>query len=733
MSALRILLLAAAMTSGLLAAPAVYDAPRNFSAPSRVIAAADFDSDGALDLVSATKNIVLSIGRGDGTLKVAVPIETGTTYVTALVAGDFNADAHPDLASVRYTASGLVSVRLGNGDGTFAPAATYAVGPSPVALVTADFTGDEVLDLAAASLETGTVSLLTGVGNGTFEPAVPVAAGPLPIGLMAGDFDGDGSGDLAAWDGISASVSILLSDGAGGFSPAKAVHPPAGARLGAVGPGADYDNDGDLDLAIMACVDCSSRADIELHLYRGVGDGTFPTHDLVLHVGENERPASAGGDFDGDGQPDIAVSKGDELIVMLGEGGGSFTVAPASRSFGTSNGPIAVGHFDGDSHVDVAAGLTDLGMIGIRVGLGDGTFHEARDIAPGLVLGEAVSADFDRDGHLDVAAAGLTLSTGEAALTVLRGTGAGTFEAPLVFPGPGQSFYMRFVAADLDGDDIPDLVGTDGFHDVAIYRGLGDATFAALPAVAAGERPSSCAIADFDADGIPDLAIADAGNESLGRRGTIWLLYGEGAGTFAAPVSLGGVSNSMAIVAADFNGDLAPDLAAASQTSPSGNGAVTIFLNNSDGSFAPSYIPTTSWRAAFLAAGDINGDAHDDLVVTLNTGSSPSPLISLLGQGNGTFTFGGYVIVPDQFASAPLLHDLNGDLALDLVVGQWLVAGGAGVAYVFTGDNSGTFAPADLYQVSNFGSIGAALAADFDGNGTIELVVGDSLLSISAP
>ncbi len=112
------------------------------------------------------------------------------------MAGDFTGDGRLDLA-VANSGDNTVSVLLGNGDGTFQPQVTYAVGWRPDAIVAGDFTGDGHLDLAVANSSDNTVSVLLGNGDGTFQPQVTYAVGIDPDAIVAGDFTGDGRTDLA--------------------------------------------------------------------------------------------------------------------------------------------------------------------------------------------------------------------------------------------------------------------------------------------------------------------------------------------------------------------------------------------------------------------------------------------------------------------------------------------------------------------------------------------------------
>ena len=113
--------------------------------------------------------------------------------------GDFNGDGHLDLATPNpFAAAGVsvVSVSLGQGDGTFGPARDFAVGEAPVSITGGDFNGDGHLDLATANVNVSTVSILLGQGDGTFGPARDFAANAHQF-ITGGDFNSDGHLDLA--------------------------------------------------------------------------------------------------------------------------------------------------------------------------------------------------------------------------------------------------------------------------------------------------------------------------------------------------------------------------------------------------------------------------------------------------------------------------------------------------------------------------------------------------------
>ena len=186
------------------------------------IVAEDFNGDGKLDLAISqsshalnVSNAVVFLGNGDGTFQNAV------TYATAagagvIAAGDFNGDGIPDLATLStWPGSNTFSILLGNGDGTFQPHVDYATGNEPVSLTVADLNGDGKLDLAIPEYNDNTVSVMLGNGDGTFEQKQDFPVGSGPGGIVAADFNGDGRMDIAEADYLSNNVSVLLQVAAG--------------------------------------------------------------------------------------------------------------------------------------------------------------------------------------------------------------------------------------------------------------------------------------------------------------------------------------------------------------------------------------------------------------------------------------------------------------------------------------------------------------------------------------
>ena len=650
------------------------------------VAAGDFNGDGIPDLAVANEgsypnysdsSMSVLLGNGDGSFQTARTLATGNK-AAAVVVGDFTGDGILDLA-VANENSNDVSVFLGNGDGSFQTARRFAAGANPAALAVADFNRDGIPDLAVANLIpfSGTVSILAGNGDGSFQSPVQFAVGFAPDAVAVGDFNGDGLPDLAVANsaafGGTPSVSVLVGHGDGTFQTASTVRVGQVPTSVAVG---DFNGDGIPDLAV------ATEIDNIVGVLVGNGDGTFrPPQNVPVGYSDTGPAAVAVGDFTGDGVLDLAVanSSDNSVSVVLGHGDATFQEAPTYAA-GAHPFSITVGDFNGDGISDLA--VTDdrpSGTVNVLLGNGDGSFRRPVSYYAGYKPDTLVVGDFNGDGILDLAVANYNYPVGT--VSVLLGNGDGSFRPPAMYTVGIEPTSLA--VADFNGDGHLDLVAANGLE-VDVLLGNGDGSFRPYTTYAAGNHPFFVAVGDFNGDGIPDIVASDQGDGQSNGTG-LSVLLGNGDGSFQAPHSLafGSVPGSVAV--ADFNGDGIADLAL-----PIGH-EMGVLLGNGDGTFQPPRMfPTGGFFGPYnVAVGDFNGDGIQDLAVTDGGGVKV-----LLGNGDGTFQRSPVSYLAGDSPHALAAADFNGDGKQDVAVanlfsddvsillndGLWSVGPGTGPA-----------------------------------------------------
>jgi hypothetical protein len=319
----------------------------------------DLNGDGRRDVAAANSNsnvVSVWLGNGDGTFGVRRDFATGPAPKSVTVA-DFNRDGRLDLATPNQDGPS-VSVLLSTSNGgqfDFAAAVNYPACFGTHEIDAGDFTGDGVPDIVAACWGGSGFTFLRGIGNGTFAPQVPMAAGAVPVSVVAGDFNADGKLDAAVAAYQDSAVSVLLGRGDGTFNPYVSYQVGSGPHFVRAG---DLNGDGILDL--VSANDLSNTISV---LY-GVGNGTFFG---AVHFPTGPGPESVAiGDINGDGLRDLVSANsagnypvccnnpgGDTVSLLLNVGGGSFA-APQTFTVGTTPFAVTTGDIDGDGDLDVA-------------------------------------------------------------------------------------------------------------------------------------------------------------------------------------------------------------------------------------------------------------------------------------------------------------------------------------------------------------------------------------------
>lgn len=311
-------------------------------------------------------------------------------------------------------------------------------------------------------------------------------------------------------------------------------------------------------------------------------------------------------DLNGDNKQDIvtADSGSGSISILLNDGNGKLRAMPQVSSGGTGPWNLVLSDLNRDKKVDIAVTNLSSASIGVLLGKGDGRFQAVVSIGIGKQLSGISARDFDRDGNVDLA----VTDKGANTLAVLLGDGNGTFGLAKTYPTLGMS-PIGMIAASIGGRNWSDLVAINyASATLNYYRGNGDGSFADPIDFPTSRSPLSGVAADFNFDGILDLAVS-------AEIGMVDVFIGQGGGNFSAPVSYPTGKTSQFVIAEDLNGDRIRDLAVTNSDS----NTVSVLLGKGDGSFLAQKGFPTGGDAYGIGIADLDGDGWHDLVVSIGS------------------------------------------------------------------------------------------------------------------
>ncbi len=627
---------------------------------------------------------------------------------------DLNGDGHPDIAVAHTNEStplGGYTILLNRGDAIFDPG-TYQIVKggrfADVAAFDVDRDGDN--DLAFVEFDNAGVWIYLNDGSAKFTPAYFAAVGADPLSLVTGDFNEDGSIDLLVLNGYSNDLSLLLNAGAPGgppvFLPELRVRAdPDGVRMDT----ADFNDDGHLDVAIPGF----HHVDILF----GDGNGAFAPGPILPHPNSKDQGRQIiARDLNSDGHPDIASSfaQSPTIAVWLSDGAGAFSVPvvydvstkvalPTTQTVFSLS--LAAGDFDGDGDIDLATNFfwASWQVVGL-LNKGNGTFGDkfirsgvhgihpfgwfikAADLnhdqlddvltlaetlgqgsvwsllslpgeplaspAPNEEIGDtywptmnyypANAAFADLDGKPPLDMVGVTAgsqATSGGLVTHLGGTGSGP-GTPYV-PDPSDRWaFWHALAVDLDGDRLDEVVASDWIT-LSTLSPNGRLIVFANVAGQFGVRqkiettdftPYDATAADIDKDG--DLDVFVACHESF-KPGAVPFarviadLRNDGAGTLV-PSKYWPIDDTLpfgvfgGVTAADFDGDGWTDLAGgASSLFYKAPSYVRTLWNDGKGGFIAGDRATLPGKLTALTSHDFNLDGLREIVAVHSGFGSP--------------------------------------------------------------------------------------------------------------
>jgi uncharacterized delta-60 repeat protein len=648
----------------------------------------DMDNDGDIDIIAATAggSVNVFLNNGSGTFSAPSGYGTGGANNNNIAIGDIDGDGYLDVATAHDNVISSVAVLRNNGSGGLVAAGFSPVSlpanSQPRAIAMADVDGDGDLDIVTSNTNTSDVTVLLN-NAGTFAPPTSLfpTLGISPWGITTGDFDGDGDIDIAVPNNGTNNVSVLLnaiqtqiitanptrnsntstpasltigwnqpmtSATASLPAPASLSHSlyawgsmtgyralPSGGTATQSGntttftPTKPFRPGEQVSLTVKdarATSGVQAKAVVyEFRTKAGTGPATFYQTSTPA-VGLDARTVATG-DFDGDGDLDLAVGSPASVDILLNDGTGTFTTGSqiSSGALGGLNPwTVTAGDFNNDGAIDLAitgAGGSSAVYILLNNANGTGTFAVSSNYVTGIIqCWHLTSADIDGDGDLDLLVANTTGNT----VNILLNDGTGTFTAGANLT-PTFGVNPRCVAvADFDNDGDIDLAVGNISNYVNIWLNNGNGTFTAAPDITTGlSSPVFVAAGDLNADGTVDLAIVNSGST------TVSVFTNSGAGVFTqalgSPFSTLS-TNPVWVSLGDFDGNGALDIATVNYAGTN----ISILRNTGSASFS-NVTPYPAINApSSLAAGDFDGDGDLDVAVT-NSGLSNQ--LSILKNG----------------------------------------------------------------------------------------------------
>jgi RHS repeat-associated protein len=716
----------------------------------QMIAAADFNRDGNLDLVGRGFGLGILVLVGDGTgafteIGEYPPSPFAESAARWVDVADVDADGNVDvvIASQNFPVitNFNVSVLFGDGTGVFMPQQITTIFGDPSAMRIVDLNHDELPEIITASVisdsfvQAYSYQVLINESTRQFTLMPSVSAELLPITMELADFNLDGELDLITTSYTEAQLQIRLGNGQGGF-----VEPTSkswnGKQLLDTASG-DVNGDGQLDLVVTRVG--GSTITLAVDTFAGFGyNPQFSTTNRMIQLGQRAESIRLV-DVDGDAKLDIVTANrlDGTVSVLKGDGHGEFGV-PVNYVVGAEPVSLVVADLNGDSYLDIATADNAANTITFLLGLGNGSFAGAGTIPweHGRLheFGRYLAApDMNGDGRVD-----LVTSNGEAqSLSVFLNLGFGVFSSPLTHALP--NYTGPLAAGELNGDLRVDFaVTSDVAAKVTLLFGDGAGQFASTREFSTSFPPGVIEIAELNSDSVPDLLAGSS--QSL----AVALLASDGNGNWIQTDAAVGMS-TQSIVLNDFSEDGVVDVFIASQGnqigSVNGIGVVERWPYGELRLVPPQVV----WRLYDEAGSpnrkslaDINADGRLDLVFTSLVTELPKTVV-MLADDRGGF---GEPIVSDSTFMRPADYsspkwttgDLNNDGHLDLI-GVFMSDAYGSHPYVGvqSGDGQGHFsAPRELAQLNNPNTESLAVG-DWNNDGFLDVVAANTQTTIGDP
>lgn len=635
----------------------------------------------------------------------------GVSYTTAdepfaPCTADFNGDNNLDIATSNFVGNN-VSYFENNGDGTYATKVDVMSGSGNyVGILCKDFNLDGDMDIAVSRFNGGGIGVSFGNGDGTFGGVATYGSASSPYFLESGDFDGDGDIDIITPRQSGTQVTVYLNNGSGVFDSGTNYTNGIATRDLAV---ADYDNDGILD---VAAVSESGQTPPLVRVQLGDGSGGFGSFvDSIPLTGESDAESIEAGDLNNDGDPDLVALRGNRLLILIGDGDGTFQT-PVLYTFPCNALAARISDIDSDNDLDVV-GSCSTGLFGTAFNNGSGVFSSGVSLTTNTSDADHLEiGDLNNDGIIDVVTTGF-----DETISVLIGIAG--FQTTALSPARN--------ALDVAANSNITITMEDSLNPATVIQGnipvfgsgaLLPGAYSVTTTTISNDTIVFNPTNDFELGETIEVVLTDSvvstgAIAATPQNYTFVVEATNGLGSFDTATVLstndGNTRTPAEIEPGDLNNDGHIDIAYG--FSSAGTAGLGVRLNNGDGTFASQVIYSSSLNSQRIEITDLDNDGFNDIILSSQNSNVMDVFIN-----NGDGTFAGVVTYPGRIEDFETVDiDMDGD--------KDFVASAASNDYVgvFLNNGDGTFAASVDYIVNNPNGMAVG---DFDNDGDPDVFVG---------
>ncbi|MFN5983521.1 MAG: FG-GAP-like repeat-containing protein, partial [Fluviicola sp.] len=683
---------------------------------------ADFNNDGKLDLafvsfLTSGNLLTVKMGNGDGTFQANATYNVGVRP-NSIRAKDLDADGDIDIVVSNHTFganNARISIVFNNGSGVFGAATSYSgsiPGPSPSApnmfeVDVNDVTGDGLVDIVVAVNNGFEVFTNLGGAPAIFQsPTFTNATNSSSRGLIVANFDGIAGNDVVTANYGSPNFSLRTNTGTGTFN--AAVNFTCSSNPIDIAT-ADFDADGDLDIVT------ANEAFDQISIFLNNGSGNFGTH-TVMSAGDAPSAIKCA-DINNDGNVDIIVTNNNSntLSICHGNGNGTFQTKYEIIAIATPKN-LVVGDFDSDGRTDVITSTQTQSISQFFKGSTAGLTDLGINYSTNAIVKHITSSDLNNDGKNDVLVANGTANSFDVYFS-LGNAVYNTVPTTYTIPGSNNPTIIQSNFLNNSDTDKDVAVYYAGSTKVTVFNGSPTGTLTSFASFTPGATVNNFAF---------EQLVGSSTNKDfvLARTdGQIEIRENDGTASFPVFQTLSTGATAVSFVTVkDLNNDGFNDIITANGTS----NTISVFLYNTGSNNFNSAInlstPANS-SPAFLDVKDLNNDGFAD-IVSANSGLAPgfSRFLNNTLGGFGTIQTSSNT---GSAVKAVHLLDFNNDGNLDIGLTSQNGANTTGFIEVFMGNGSGTFgtAPTPFKKFSTEVGTSVSNANDFNEDNRPDFVI----------